>query len=118
MPSLQQLCPPDDGGRYARPACTHRTCKYCGVGQLRDKLNPLLQAQTRGTVTWHKWEIDYLPARADSEIKESSQDKDRDPGGTCIGATAGGGIHRTTYVCCQLATGHVQLGKTTSVLEH
>ena len=50
------VCPLDDGGRYARPACMHRTCKYCGVGQLRVKLNPLLQAQTGGTVTWRKWE--------------------------------------------------------------
>ena len=50
------VCPPDDSGRYARPACTHRTCKDCGVGQLRDKLNPLLRAHTGGTVTWRKWE--------------------------------------------------------------
>ena len=62
--------------------------------------------------------INYLPARADSEIKESSQDKDRDPGGTCVGATAGRGIPRTTSVCCQLVTGRIPLGKTTSVLEH
>ena len=52
----EYVCPPDDGGRYAKPACTHRTCKDCGVGQLRDKLNPLLEAHTGGTVTWRKWE--------------------------------------------------------------
>ena len=50
------VCPPDDSGLYAGPACTHRTCKDCGVGQLRDKLNPLLRAHTGGTVTWRKWE--------------------------------------------------------------
>ena len=50
------VCPPDDGCRYAKPTCTHRTCKDCGVGQLREKLNPLIEAHTGGTVTWRKWE--------------------------------------------------------------
>ena len=48
------VCRPDDGGRYARPSCIHRTCQDCGVSRHDDTLNLLIQAHTAGPVTWKK----------------------------------------------------------------